>query len=174
MDSQTNPQPTSITSRERKRAVRLDRADRLEPLPQGRVLWRIMLCVASVSLLVGCGLGPGRISDADIRDLEHGELLAMLDAPGAAPPRLLDVRAARHFETGRLPGAINIFLPDLRADDPRLKDAPAIVVYAQTWQDNLGPAAAKRLIALGYDNIWLYRGGVELWIARGGQLEGGQ
>lgn len=137
----------------------------------GRHAW--VLYAATALALTSCGLGPGRISDADIRDLGHSDLLAMLDAPGQAP-RLLDVRASRHYEKGHLPGAVNIFLPDLRADDHRLKDAPAIVVYAQTWQDNLGPAAVKRLIALGYGNIWLYRGGVELWIARGGQLEGGQ
>jgi rhodanese-related sulfurtransferase len=130
-----------------------------------------LLCAAVVVIAGGCG--PQRISDADVRDLGHAQLIAMLDASGPAP-RLLDVRPARHYEKGRLPGAVNIFLPDLRADDPRLADAAAIIVYAQTWQDNLGPAAAKRLIALGYGNVWLYRGGVELWIARGGQLEGGQ
>jgi rhodanese-related sulfurtransferase len=144
------------------------------PLARRRACAWAVLLVAAAGILAGCGLGPGRISDANIRDLGHVDLMAMLDAPGQALPRLVDVRPSRYYEKGRLPGAIHIFLPDLQADDPRLQNVPAIVVYAQTWQDNLGPAAVKQLIALGYDNVWLYRGGVELWIARGGQLEGGQ
>lgn len=142
-------------------------------------------------LTAGCGSSPDVVNDTDIRDLDHANLLVMMqgghdadrmvESDGAfdgavrsGDVRLVDVRAFRHFEQGHLPGAINLFLPDLHAGDARLTEARSIVVYAQTWQDSLGPAAAKRLITLGYDNVYLYRGGVELWIARGGQLEDGE
>lgn len=145
------------------------------------VVWAA-LCIGML-VAQGCGSSPDRINDSKIRDITHPQLMSLLqgerdglpaEAEAAGKVVLLDVRAPRHYAQGRLPGAVNIFLPDLKAGDPRLADADAIVAYAQTWQDSLGPAAAKRLITLGYENVYLYRGGVELWIARGGQLEGGE
>ncbi len=152
--------------------------------PQGPglvVAWPVLAW--SLLCVVGCGSSPDRVNDSRIRDLSHPQLLAMLQTGETAGPTagiptgrvlLLDVRAPRHFAQGRLPQAVNIFLPQLKANDPILAQADNLIVYAQTWQDSLGPAAAKRLITLGYDNVYLYRGGVELWIARGGQLEGGE
>ena len=48
------------------------------------------------------------------------------------------------------------------------------VVYAGGWTDDLSIAGAKRLLALGYKNVFEFRGGIELWQSEGRALEGDQ
>jgi hypothetical protein len=52
--------------------------------------------------------------------------------------------------------------------DAELKEADRLIVYAGGWQDNLGPAVTKRLMAMGYDDVYLFRGGLLLWEGRNG------
>jgi rhodanese-related sulfurtransferase len=69
--------------------------------------------------------------------------------------------------TGRLPNAINIYLPDIRGGNAQLQEAKKIVVYGADWTDPLPIAGAKRLLVFGYQNVYQYRGGVEEWREKG-------
>ena len=99
------------------------------------------------------------------------DLIEMQNNPKTGPIVLVDARQPSKFAQGHIPGAVNIFLPDLRASDSRLAGARAIVVYGNGWQDDLSRAAAKRLIRLRYNAIYEFRGGMEVWQAEGGKVE---
>lgn len=125
-----------------------------------------MVAVMAGLGLVGCS-GEPRVSDADVIQLSHEELLGYIAEGSTA---LLDVRKPELYEAGHIPGAINIFSPELRRRDSRLDGAKRIVVYGGGWTDPLAVNGAKRLIALGYKNVHEYKGGIELWEDSGGQL----
>jgi rhodanese-related sulfurtransferase len=118
--------------------------------------------------LSGCHSDP-KTSDQDLAQLEYPKFLQM-----QADPKMrlviVDVRSAERYYAGHIPNAINISIPDLRAADPRLADATDIVVYATGWTEYLSPAAAKKLLALNYKNVYDFRGGIEMWQAYGGKV----
>ena len=90
--------------------------------------------------------------------------------PGSSLAARLDTREPADFAAGHIPGALNIPLPELDRRDPRLAEATRILVYAQGYDSPLSPAAAKKLISLGYQNVYDFRGGAELWKAEGNEL----
>lgn len=129
-------------------------------------VFALALVAAAMMFSVGCS-GEPRVSDADVIQLSHENLLGYL-ADGKSV--LLDVRKPEIYQAGHIPGAINIFAPELRRRDARLDAAKRIIVYAGGWTDPLSINGAKRLIALGYNNVHEYKGGAELWKDSGGEL----
>lgn len=126
----------------------------------------MVLLVTAVPLLAGCG---GRTtSDRDLVLVEYADLVKM--QAEAEQLAIVDVRPAERFAEGHIPGAVNIRLAEMQRDDPRLSEATPIVVYGRDWQDPRGPAGAKELIRLGYGQVYDFRGGLELWEARGGAV----
>ena len=125
--------------------------------------------------LVGCGFSS-QTSDLDIQTVQLGQLNQMLGGDGEwqkkSPTVLVDVRSAARFAKGHIPDAMNIPVLELKAADPRLSHAYNIVVYASGWTDALSGAAFKKLIALGYQNVYDFRGGLEVWNAQGLEVEG--
>jgi rhodanese-related sulfurtransferase len=110
-----------------------------------------------------------KTSDEDLKQLQYAQTVDMLQNT-KKPTVLLDPRPAAKFEKAHLPGAINIPMPDLIAGHPDLAKAKNIVVYAGGWSDYLSSAAAKKMIALGYKNVFDFRGGIEQWKAEGGRV----
>lgn len=130
---------------------------------------RAIFAIACLGVLVGfagCN-GEGKTSDADVQQVTEPDLRTYLGERGTL---LLDVRKPELYRQGHLPGAINIFLADLRQRDPRLDDAERIVVYAGGWTDPLSGSGVKQLIKLGYTDVYEFKGGVEVWEDSGGQL----
>lgn len=131
---------------------------------------------AGLVLLVGLVLGgcQGRsTSDKDLVLIEYDRVRALQAASEERrDSRLLivDVRRPEQFAEGHIPGAVSIHLPDLTRHDDLLDKADHIVVYGQDWADARGPAGAKTLIQEGYGKVYDFRGGVELWEARGGDV----
>lgn len=125
----------------------------------------ILLAAICPAPLGGCD--GVKISDASIEVIDGPRVAAAADDPGTV---LLDVRTAEAYAAGHLPGAVHIFLPDLRTDDERLADAERIIVYADGWNDPLSTAGAKELMKLGYDNVHEFKGGVQVWTDAGGEL----
>lgn len=130
-----------------------------------RFLIACFLLSAAMSL-AGCDLFPTRTSDEDLLPIQTAELKAMLDDEKSAVA-LIDVRTPARYQKEHLPGAVNIPLPDMAANDARLANAKNIVVYGSGWTDPLSRAGAKRLLAIGYKNVYDYRGGLELWKSDG-------
>jgi rhodanese-related sulfurtransferase len=133
------------------------------------VIRYLALSLLALSLLLagGCNTGP-RTSDRDVQIIDLTELDQLQQDPRVTVV-VVDPRPAARFERGHLPGAINIPLDRIRAGDERLARAQ-VVVYGQNYRDPISPAAAKKLIGLGYANVLDYRGGVEGWEAEGRQV----
>lgn len=91
----------------------------------------------------------------------------------AGTPVVVEALGPAYYEAEHLPGAINIphtevdrLAPDLLPD----KDAEIIVYCASGPCPNSG-IAARRLVELGYRNVFDYAGGKEDWVSSGRALE---
>jgi rhodanese-related sulfurtransferase len=134
-----------------------------------RLLQPAVLAVALAAPMIAGPLGCEGIktSDQDVQLLKESEMEAAISDPAST---IVDVRKPDKFAKGHLPNAVNIYLPDIKASDPRLAATKRIIVYANGWTDPLGTAAVKRMLALGYQNVWEYKGGFELWKESGHQV----
>lgn len=126
-------------------------------------LFIVSLLLAGVT---GCETAP-ETSDKDVQPISYKQLRDMMDEASEDNPLvLIDVRTPAKYEAGHIPGAIHIFLPELRSvpsNDRRLTKADKIVVYADGFGDSLSPIAAKDLLARGFTNVYDFRGGFEKW-----------
>jgi len=124
------------------------------------------MAMVGLAGLTGCG-GNTQTSDNDIEIMRVEQVDAALEEGEAV---LLDVRPEKAYHVGHIPGAINVPLPTIRRGDPRLANARQIIVYAGGWTDPLSTAGTKRLLALGYSNVYEFKGGTEVWRDAGGRL----
>jgi rhodanese-related sulfurtransferase len=125
----------------------------------------LTLACLTIAALAGCD--KAKVSDESILTIREPQVIEAMSQPQVV---LVDVRKPEHFAKGHLPGAINIYLPQMREGDVRLASAKQIIVYASGWTDPLSPAAAKKLMALGYQNVFEFKGGIEVWTAAGHTL----
>ncbi|MEM9250753.1 MAG: rhodanese-like domain-containing protein [Planctomycetota bacterium] len=126
-----------------------------------------------VGLIVLAGLGLGcevKTSDRDITFINVEELRELL-ADERERTLVVDVRRWGEYDDGHIPGAVCIPVAELRRSDPVLAGATSVVVYAGSYESPLSPAAAKKLIAEGYVNVYDFRGGLEFWEDEGGDVE---
>ncbi len=88
---------------------------------------------------------------------------------------LVETLGTRYYEDAHLPGAINI--PHTEVEDlapAMLPDKSAeIVVYCSNKACQNSPQAARRLMALGYENVYDYEEGKQDWIEAGLPTESG-
>ncbi len=129
----------------------------------------LSLAIAIASMSAGCKSGP-RTSDTDLQTIDYARFVELRQASEQEPVVVIDVRPAEDYRRGHIPGAINIPLPNLDKRDPRLSAATRLIVYASGSSSPLSPAAAKKLIAIGYTGVYDFRGGTQLWRAKGGEL----
>ena len=108
-----------------------------------------------------------------VRTISREELKGKLDRGEAVV--LVETLGPAYFEDAHLPGAINI--PHTEVDELApglLPDKTAqIVVYCSNRACQNSPHAARRLDALGYDNVYDYEAGKLDWISAGLPTEGG-
>ncbi len=74
---------------------------------------------------------------------------------------LLDVRADKEYNTGHIPGSVHIPLADLGAKAKKIRKDKEIVVYCQNGNRSIW--AIKRLMGMGYTNLWNLKGGYNAW-----------
>lgn len=83
----------------------------------------------------------------------------------AKPPVLAEILGPKYYESGHLPGAINLplegfaeraveLLPDKQAE---------IVVYCASATCNNSHIARRKLVSLGYTNVRVFSGGKAAW-----------
>lgn len=145
---------------------------------------RTLVCIVSTAALLSLAACDRdiKVSDSDIRQVQYKELVEMMQnkprnktlfgiGNNAELTVVVDPRPERKFAEGHIPGAVNIPLPEIVAGHRAMAEAKNVVVYGSGWMDYTSPAAAKRLMALGYRNVFDYRGGLELWRAEGGRVE---
>jgi len=116
------------------------------------------LLAASIAGLVACS----QPAVPDIADsVSQWGMLELLESD--SPPILLDVRTAREFETGHIPGAINIPYDELdsRVDEVGDEREREVVVYCER-----GGRAAKALSTLrdaGFTSASHLEGDMSAW-----------
>jgi len=94
-----------------------------------------------------------------------------VDIPPKPGVMLIDARpAARKYDLGHIPGAINI--PDLKFDQLAPKLLPQdkntlLIFYCEGEKCMLSHKEAVKAEALGYSNIKVYAGGFPDWVAKG-------
>ncbi|MFA9477859.1 rhodanese-like domain-containing protein [Phycisphaerales bacterium AB-hyl4] len=130
--------------------------------------------VLLIGLLMFVGCTTRTTSDRDLVLIEYNRVVELREAAEESRRgnRLLivDVRRPEQFAQGHIPDAVNIPLAELSRNDPRLTRADHIVVYGRDWADSRGPAGAKQLIQDGHGQVYDFRGGLELWQERGGEV----
>lgn len=131
--------------------------------------------MAGVVLGVGL-LGCNETSDLDIKFVALEEVRGLTVSAEKTPTALLliDPRPPSDFARGHLPGAKNVQQSSVMREselNPQWDPYDRIVVYG----DNRGSAPAramtKRLIEVGYDDVMMYEGGFEEWLAAGLPIE---
>lgn len=92
--------------------------------------------------------------------IDAEEANTMLEKGGVT---LVDVRTSAEYEEGHIPGALILPNEEIGAEPPTLlpdKDA-AIIVYCRTGVRSR--EAAKKLVDLGYTNVYNLSGGIQNW-----------
>jgi rhodanese-related sulfurtransferase len=74
---------------------------------------------------------------------------------------LLDVRTDKEHEVGHIPGAVHIPLSDIGDKIKKLKKDKEIVVFCQNGNRSIW--AIKRLMGMGYKNLYNLKGGYSAW-----------
>ena len=95
-----------------------------------------------------------------MRSITAEQLKRRLDNRTA--PFMLDVRAPEEMADGVIPGSVNIPMEDV---ERRLRELPIegeIVVICHMGMRSM--YVAKRLKALGYDEVANLKGGVDAWL----------
>lgn len=118
--------------------------------------------------LPGC-FGP-HTTDEDVKKLTHEQVRSLMQRGSESDPVvLIDIREPAAYETGHIPGAINI--PDAMintASHPSMNIARAIVVYGQSFEGQYALSAAKALIRRGFANVYAFSGGMDAWLRHTG------
>ncbi|HBG45819.1 MAG TPA: rhodanese-like domain-containing protein [Deltaproteobacteria bacterium] len=106
-----------------------------------------------------------------VREIETDELKEMMDSGESFV--LVNVLDAEDFEDEHICGSINIpaSLIAKEALDMLNKD-DTIVLHCSGPACSASAVAAEKLDALGFSDIWRYKGGIEKWKQAGFCMEG--
>lgn len=109
---------------------------------------------------------------SEIRSISRDELRQRLDDDGII---VVEALGPAYYEEAHLPGALN--LPHDQVDDlaPQVlpdKDA-AVAVYCSNLACQNSVIASRRLVQLGYTNVFEYQEGKQDWIEAGLPTESG-
>ena len=74
---------------------------------------------------------------------------------------LLDVRTDKEYAQGHIPGAVHVPLSDIGNKVKKLKKDKELVVYCRNGNQSIW--AIKRLMGMGYRNLYNLRGGYNAW-----------
>jgi rhodanese-related sulfurtransferase len=74
---------------------------------------------------------------------------------------IIDTRTHKEYEGGHIPGAIHIPLADIGGKIKKLRKDKELVVYCQNGNRSIW--AIKRLMGMGYKNLFNLKGGYHAW-----------
>ena len=83
------------------------------------------------------------------------------DLDGKKGAVLLDVRTNKEYTQGHIPGAVHIPLTEIGEKVRKLKKDKDIVVFCQNGNRSIW--AIKRLMSMGYKNLYNLKGGYRAW-----------
>lgn len=116
------------------------------------MLKRILpLLLVLVIMLAGCGKSDADTQNNTYEKISMSEGLARMESDENYI--LLDVRRADEFESGHIPGAVNLPNEEIGTEEiPSLPDKTQ-TIYIYCRSGNRSKQAADKLLALGYTNI---------------------
>lgn len=74
---------------------------------------------------------------------------------------LIDTRTTKEYLAGHIPGAVHIPLTEIGTKAKKIKKDKEVVVYCQNGNRSIW--AIKRLMGMGYTNLWNLKGGYRAW-----------
>ncbi len=74
---------------------------------------------------------------------------------------VLDIRSDKEYQEGHIPGAAHVPLSEIGERVKKLKKDKELVVYCQNGNRSIW--AIKRLIGMGYKNLYNLKGGYNAW-----------
>lgn len=105
------------------------------------------------------------------RTISRNELKNMIDRNEDFV--LVDVLSNRHFEEEHIKSAINCPADEIERKAKNLfNKKDKIVVYCSGYGCTASHEAAKKLVEMGYKNVWRFEGGISEWKKTGYPLEG--
>jgi rhodanese-related sulfurtransferase len=123
--------------------------------------------VLLASLAVGC---TRKTSDRDIVYLTPAEAIGKSAQPtglfGGRERRSVwvDPRTPQHYAEGHVSGAVSLPFPRMSAEAKvALRGYDQFFVYGTGTDDTIAKAASKRLMELGFDDVYTLKGGLEKW-----------
>ncbi|MCH2145440.1 MAG: rhodanese-like domain-containing protein [Phycisphaerales bacterium] len=131
-----------------------------------------------LSLTAGCS---NKTSDRDLQWVTAYQGIELLAKPtgafGSRGDRVniwMDPRTPTEYAEGHIPGSISLPFPMIEQDHQSLlRNAGTIIIYDTNWNDVIAVSASKRLMELGYSDIYTLRGGLEAWKADGNAVDTG-
>ena len=136
--------------------------------------------ILAIAIMLALGACKTKTSDRDLQNVSSHEAVEISASGGqglfAASPTVVwvDPRSKEEFDRAHIPGAVNIPFAGPFEQDARkeLHNATVIFVYGTSVQDVLGVAASKRLIELGYSEVYTLKGGLRQWTRDGNKVDG--
>ena len=133
------------------------------------MLKRILpLLLVLMLMLTGCGKSDVDIQNNTYEKISMSEGLARMESDENYI--LLDVRRADEFESGHIPGAVNLPNEAIGAEEIPSLPAKAQTIYIYCRSGNRSKQAADKLLALGYTNLIEFGGIIDYT----GELEYGK
>ncbi len=74
---------------------------------------------------------------------------------------LLDIRTDKEYEQGHIPGAVHVPLSEIGEKVKKLKKDKELMVYCDNGNRSIW--AIKRLMGMGYKNLYNLKGGYNAW-----------
>ena len=134
-------------------------------------------CAASIAVAAtGC---DRKTSDANLVFVDPYRAVEIMNTPGtlfekAKASAFVDPRPRLSYAEGHIPGAISLPFEDMTLEAKTyLGKYQILVVYDTDYDDVICRAASKRLMELGFDEVYSLEGGLKAWKKAGNEVESG-
>ncbi len=116
------------------------------------IAWAVLFNLLVFSYIRGSVSGANQVSALEMPALQR-----------SGKSIIIDVNKAEHYAVSHIPQAINIPLEDIGNDNSALLKHKDKTVILACQSGSRSQNAAKKLIALGFSNINILRGGLMAW-----------
>lgn len=100
-----------------------------------------------------------------IRKIESAAALKQtMTEPGVTVVHALDVE---HFQKGHVPGAVNVDYEKMTVEMLPANKAAPLVFYCAGPGCPVSKMAARKAASWGYEDVWVFEGGIKEWKAAG-------
>lgn len=84
---------------------------------------------------------------------------------------VIDVRDKKDYDKGHVPGAIFAEIKNIEELKPRLEKAEKIIVYSNDYDCPASTIASGKIMEMGFDNVYDFKGSYKEWVDEGYQIE---